>query len=319
VVGDLTGAWKVRAGYGARAQAVDYVAYFSVRDGINHDDPATADLSEVTLAAPGFLEKAPNAAIEFTPLLSSSERSAVIPATAVRSNPEPLGLLATFKPDGQRRALAARVRGNLRSAFEKAPDGAKEPFRAQTDGAANLVVIADTDMLSDRFWTRTQDFFGTPTSTPFADNGTFVTNLVGTLAGGDALIGLRSRGSASRPFERVEAMQRDAEAKYRETETALTKHLEDTTKQLDQLRSGRDGTNNAALNDAQRAAIDGLKRDLVETRGKLRNVQLELRRDISALQTRLRILDIVLVPGLMLILAVIMSFVRRARRTRRPA
>ena len=319
VVGDITGAWKVRAGTGARAQAVDYVAYFSVRDGINHDDPATADLSEITLAAPGFLEKAPGASIEFTPLLSSSDRSAVIPASAVRTNPDPVGLLAGFKPDGQHRVLAARIRGTLKSAFDKSPDGVAEPYRGQTSAPANLVVIADTDMLADRFWTRTQDFFGTPTSTPFADNGNLVTNLVGTLAGGDALIGLRSRGGVSRPFERVEAMQRDAEAQYRQTETALTQHLDDTTKQLDQLRTGRDGTTNAALNEAQRAAIDGLKRDLLETRAKLRNVQFELRRDIQALQTRLRLLDIALVPGLMLILAIIMGLVRRARHTRRPA
>ena len=124
--------------------------------------------------------------------------------------------------------LAARIRGQLHSAFDKAPDGSTAPFLAMSEKPANLVVIADTDMLADRFWTRTQDFFGTPTSTPFADNGTFVTNLVGTLAGGDALIGLRSRGGVSRPFERVEAMQRGAEAQYRQTETALTKHLEDT-------------------------------------------------------------------------------------------
>jgi ABC-type uncharacterized transport system involved in gliding motility auxiliary subunit len=319
VVGDLTGAWKVRAGAGARAQPVDYVAYFSVRDGINHDDPATADLSEITLGGTGFIAKAPGADIAFTPLLTSSDRSALLPASAIRTNPDPAGLLANFKPDGQRRVIAARVRGILHSAFTKAPDGNTEPFRAQTDGPANLVVIADTNMLSDRFWTRTQDFFGTPTSTPFADNGSFVTNLVGTLAGGDALIGLRSRGGAARPFERVEAMQRDAEATYRLTETALTKHLDDTTKQLDSLRSGRDGSANAALNDAQREAIDGLKRDIVETRGKLRNVQLELRRDIATLQTRLRLFDIALVPGLMLVLAVAMGVIRRMRHRRRPA
>src|ERR1700722_11606981 len=42
VVGDLTGAWRVRASPDERVQAVSYVAWFNVRDGINHDDPATA-------------------------------------------------------------------------------------------------------------------------------------------------------------------------------------------------------------------------------------------------------------------------------------
>ncbi len=61
VVGDLTGAWRVRASPDERVQAVNYVAWFNIRDGINHDDPATADLQQVTVASAGALGKAPDA------------------------------------------------------------------------------------------------------------------------------------------------------------------------------------------------------------------------------------------------------------------
>ena len=54
VVGDLTGAWRVRANADERVQAVNYVAWFNIRDGINHDDPATADLQQVTVASCRF-------------------------------------------------------------------------------------------------------------------------------------------------------------------------------------------------------------------------------------------------------------------------
>ena len=47
-----------------------------IRDGINHDDPATADLKQVTVASAGYLAKAPNATIDFTPILTSSDRIA---------------------------------------------------------------------------------------------------------------------------------------------------------------------------------------------------------------------------------------------------
>ncbi len=319
VVGDLDGAWKVRSQSDKRVQAVDYVAYFSLRDGINHDDPATAELREITVASPGFIALKPGSPLEMTPLLTTSGQSEVLPAAEIRDNPDPTKILADFKPDGQHRVIAARLRGTLHSAFDKAPDGSKEPYIAETKSPANMVVIADTDMLSDRFWTRTQDFFGSQQSTPFADNGSFVTNLVGTLAGGDALIGLRSRGTVARPFEVVDTMQRNAEATYRQTETALSAHLDETTKKLADLRSGRDGTSNAALNDEQRAAIDNLKRDMLDTRGKLRGVQLELRRDIASLETELRLFNIVLVPGLLLVIAIVMAMARKIRRTRRHA
>src|ERR1019366_4308729 len=128
---------------------------------------------------------------------------------------------------------------------KKRPDNFP-PYKAQTDGPANMVVVADSDILADRFWVRIADFFGQATATPFSDNGPFVANLIGTLAGGDALIGLRSRGNTNHPFERVEAMQSDAEAKYRQTEQTLRAHLDEVEKQLRGLRTGGGDTGGRA-------------------------------------------------------------------------
>ena len=84
-----------------------------------------------------------------------------------------------------------------------------------------MVVVADSDILADRFWVRVADFFGQQTATPFADNGPLVANLIGTLAGSDALIGLRSRGDTNRPFTLVARMQSDAEAQFRQTQQGV--------------------------------------------------------------------------------------------------
>jgi ABC-type uncharacterized transport system involved in gliding motility auxiliary subunit len=333
VVGDLTGAWRVRAGGNDRMQAVDYVAWFNIRDGINHDDPATADLQQVTVASSGFLSKAPNAAIDFSPILTTSDRSGLIPLDEIRT-PDPAKVLAGFKPQGGPRVIAARVHGVLKSAFsgppplpvgpngaeQKRPDGFPA-YKAQTDGPANMVVVADSDILADRFWVRVADFFGQSTATPFSDNGPFVANLVGTLAGSDALIGLRSRGDTNRPFTLVAEMQSQAEAQFRQTQQALQQHLDDVEKQLRTLRSGGAGTGDDAKPDAvitpeQRAAIDAARQDVLQTRQKLRAVQLELNRDISQLETEMRIFTIVLVPALMTVLAIGMGIVQRRRRAR---
>ena len=327
VVGDLTGAWRVRAGSGDRVQAVSYVAWFTIHDGINHDDPATADLQQVTVASPGYLAKAAGASIDFSPILTSSDRSGPLTVDQIRT-PDPAKVLAAFKPDGLPRVIAARVRGVLKSAFsgppplegdQKRPDGFPE-HKAATDGPANMVVVADSDMLVDRYWVRIADFFGQPTATPFADNGPFVANLIGTLAGSDALIGLRSRGDTNRPFTLVAQMQSDAEAQFRKTQQALQAHLEETEKQLRTLRSGG-GEGDKAKPDAvitseQRAAIDAVRLDVLETRQKLRAVQLELNRDISALADAMRVFTIVVVPALLTVLAIGMGIVQRRRRAR---
>ena len=323
VVGDLTGAWRVRANSSA-VQSVNYVAWFSMTDGINHNDPATVNLQTVTVASAGSLAKAPNAAIEFTPLLTSSSKSGTIPLDSVKM-PDPVKVLADFKPDGQPRVIAARVRGALKSAFTGEPPLEKDQkrpdnfpaFKAQTDGPANLVVVADTDILVDRYWVRSSDFFGQSVATPFADNGPFVANLIGTLAGGDALIGLRSRGDTNHPFVLVNQMQSDAEAAYRQTEQGLQKHLQDVEKQLSNLRQGT-GESKAepVITPEQRAAIDAARMDIVDTRKKLRAVQLELNRDISRLETSLRIFNIVMVPAVLTVVAIVLGLIQRNRRAR---
>jgi ABC-type uncharacterized transport system involved in gliding motility auxiliary subunit len=66
----------------------------------------------------------------------------------------------------------------------------------------------------------------------------------------------------------------------------------------------------------QRTAIDAARKDIVDTRQQLRVVQYDLNRDISRLETELRIFNIVLVPALLAIAAVVLGIVRSRRRAR---
>ena len=324
MVGDPSGAWRVRASPSERVQTVDYVAWFNIRDGISHDDPATADLQQVTVASSGFLGKKDRADITFTRCSRAARLRVVIPVADVKT-PDPAKVLAEFKSEGGPRVIAARVRGVLKSAFAAPPplpEGQKRPdgfpaYKAQTDGPANLVVVADSDILADRFWVRVQDFFGQQDATPFSDNGAFVSNLIGTLAGGDLLIGLRSRGESIRPFTMVNEMQSKAEATFRQTERRLQRHLDETEKQLQQLRhGGAEGASQALITPEQRGVIDSLRKDIGDTRAQLRAVQLNLNRDISRLRAWLQFFNIVLVPALLAVAAIVLAILRSRRRAR---
>ena len=321
VVGDSGGAWRVRSGQ----QVVDYVPWFNIRGaGIARDDPALADVTQVTVAAAGAIAKQAGAGTDFTPLLSSSPQSGLIPVAKVREFPDPASILADFHPSGGARVIAARVHGTLKSAFTappplpagaKAPD-TRPPFIAATAQPANLVVVGDSDILDDRFWVRMQDFFGQQEAVPFSDNGPFVANVVGTLAGGDDLIGLRGKGDSTRPFTLVDAMQHQAEAQFQQTEKALQTHLDEAQKKLTDLRAGRGDQKAAVITAQQRSAIDELQAEIVQTRSRLRAVQFDLRRDIDRLETELRIFNIVLVPAVLTVLAIVLGLARRRRRAR---
>jgi ABC-type uncharacterized transport system involved in gliding motility auxiliary subunit len=321
VVLDQRGAWRVRADPRDRVQAVDYLAWFNVpAAGLSRTEIATAELAQVTVASAGEVRRREGASIEFVPLVSSSERSMLVDATAVRQEPSPARLLADFRPDGQSRVIIARVRGVLNSAFTAPPEGVERPadfpaHRARTEGAANLVVGNDADILEDRFWVRTQDFFGQQVATPLSDNGSFLINIADSMAGGEALISLRSRGESLRPFELVDNIRRDAEAQFRQTERGLTERLEATERRLRELRQGpQGGAAQTIITPEQRAEIDRAREEIRRTRGELRQVQLELRRDIEGLETFLRILNIALVPALLTIFAIILGVMRARRR-----
>jgi ABC-type uncharacterized transport system involved in gliding motility auxiliary subunit len=330
VVLDQRGAWRVRADPRDRVQVVDYIAWFNVpAAGLNRSEIATAELSQVTLASAGEVRQREGASLEFTPLItSSSDRSQVVDASRVRQEPSPTRLLAEFRPEGGARVLAARVRGQLNSAFQEPPpppEGAERPadfpaHRARTEGSANLIVVNDADLLDDRFWVRVQNFFDQQIATPFSDNGALLINLADTMAGGEALIGLRSRGESLRPFEMVEDIRRQAEAQYRQTERGLQERLEATERRLRELRQGP-GANapggqqaNTVITPEQRAEIDRAREEIRRTRGELRGVQLELRRDIEALERNIRILNIALVPALLTIFAIGLGVMRARRR-----
>ena len=307
VVGDLEGAWRVRGGADERVQAVDYPPWFTLRDGVSHDDPATAELSEVTVASAGALAPLPGMTATFEPLLRSSQQSGLIPAAAVRGQPDPVAILAAFKPDGERRVLAARLRGRLASAF---PDGA--PGHLAGTEAANVVVVADSDILDDRFWVQVQDFLGEPQAHPFADNGAFLVNLVGTLAGGDALLGMRGRGTSLRPLTAVDDLRRAAELRYRRSEQDLRRHLDETAKRLADLRGGTAGAGpRAVLGAEQERLIDGLTDDIARTRARLRSVQLDLRHDVDALQSRWALFCTLFSPALVAVAATAHGLRRR--------
>jgi ABC-type uncharacterized transport system involved in gliding motility auxiliary subunit len=183
-----------------------------------------------------------------------------------------------------------------------------------------MIVVNDADLLDDRFWVRVQNFFDQQIATPFSDNGALLINLADTMAGGEALIGLRSRGESLRPFEMVDDIRRQAEAQYRQTERGLQERLEATERRLRELRQGP-GANapggqqtNTVITPEQRAEIDRAREEIRRTRGELRGVQLELRRDIEALERTIRIVNIALVPALLTIFAIGLGVMRARRR-----
>jgi ABC-type uncharacterized transport system involved in gliding motility auxiliary subunit len=73
---------------------------------------------------------------------------------------------------------------------------------------------------------------------------------------------------------------------------------------------------NAGLTAEQQAEIDRFKKELLETRRQLRDVQRGLRADVDTLGNILAVLNIALVPILVAGFALVLAWLRRRRRAR---
>ena len=164
-------------------------------------------------------------------------------------------------------------------------------------------------MLSDRLWVRSQSFLGQQILTAFASNGDFVVNALDNLSGSSDLIGLRSRATFSRPFTRVEALRREADAQFRATEQRLQDELAETERRLGELQQQRQDSTSLLLTPEQQAEIRRFENEQLRIRQELRAVRRNLDRSIEQLGTTLKVLNIGVLPlaltGLMLLIVTV--------------
>lgn len=316
---------------GMSRQPIRHVGYLGLTsEEIGSSDVVSADLSSINLAIAGRLSVADDAAITFEPLLTSSPVSEIMPASRFSFLPDPSTLLNDFTPSGTKQVIAARVSGMLKSAF---PNGAPsmtvdsgEPDSADTETGghhisetatpANLIIVADVDMLGDQMWVQVQNFFGQRVANAFASNGAFVINALESLSGSSDLIGVRSRDSYARPFTRVESLRVEAESQYRQTEQRLQSELAETEKRLGELQSSRADAGNMILTPEQQAEIDRFLEQRAGIRKELRSVQRELDKNIEQLGTLLKILNIAFVPLLLTAFALFAVWRRNREQTK---
>lgn len=187
---------------------------------------------------------------------------------------------------------------------------------ASSNGEVNIVIFADTDMLSDRLWVQVAQFLGQRIPQPFANNGDIVINTLDNLSGSADLVSIRSRGTYSRPFTRVLNLQRKADDRLRIEESELLDRLTETEAALAELNQTEDGQLIGQITPEVQAEIDQFNAELLDTRRRLRDVQFQLSEDIEQLGSRLKAINTGLIPILLTLLLLGASYLRaQGRRT----
>ncbi len=321
------------------------------KDSIDRDDVVTSALEQVNFAIASHVQVLDEEKIEMTPLIYTSKESSLVPLNILRFMSDPSELEKGFSASEKEYPIAARIKGEVDSAFDGPPkeeeeeegeagasveddasaeeDKAEEekiaesesdlpPHIAKSDGPVNLLVVADVDILSDRLWVVVQNFFGQRLYQPIANNRDFIINAIDNMTGGKDLIGIRSRASFNRPFTKVSEIERGAVVKYREAEQELESKLRETEAKLQELQEQRTDRKKGAnlLSAEQMQEYQKFQNQRLQTRKQLRDVQYNLAKDIDQLGRDLKIINIAAVPAVITALALIFAFVKRRRQRR---
>ena len=332
IVGDRTNAQRVQAGFDARRQEVAYPIWLALRsDRMDANDIVTADIDRLNLGTVGHLVPIEGASTVFQPLVRSSTDAMLYELDYVKSGPRPDDLMRTFVPSDESYVIAARLTGSVTSAFDGPPvSDDKEAIRVQTveshlsvsEAPVNIIVFADSEIFDDRFWVRTDSYLGERVAQPIADNAKFILNAVENMMGSDALISLRTRERAERPFLVVEAMRAEAEERFLAEEEALQVKISAAEKRLANLQSRARGTGpqsaaqSATTSSQQAVERARIREELTASRKQLRGVQRKLREGIESLGESARFYNVILMPIFIGIAALFYALYRRRRRVR---
>lgn len=281
-------------------------------------DVITSGLTNVNVETPGYLTPQKGANIKFEWLLRSSTDAQLMPSQRFGMLFDPASLLDGFKPTGQRYTIGARVTGMVKTAFPDGPPPGVTLPAGQRDLKAsvkplNLVIFADTDLLSDFLWVREQELFGQRIEQAMAGNGDLVLNALDNLAGSSDLISVRGRAGFTRPFLRVEALKRVADARFHSQEAQLQQELRQTEQQLTLLQSKRNDKSALILTPAQQQEIEHFETERLQIRKQLRAVQAGLVSDIDRLGTELKFVNIIVMPAVFALAALLVAALRRRR------
>ena len=339
VATDRLNAQRVQVQSGRTVKAVEYVAWQSYSKAqLNTTDFVTRDIEKLSLATPGYFKKKADTSIEIRPLVETSEQAMVVDSMQFQFGANPEKLLRDYEPGGKKLMLAVRLSGNVKTAF---PEGVKvdsstegkiekneknnvekdknpkqkKPVEIikQSKAPINVILVADTDLLEDKHWVQVQNFFGNRIALPHANNDVFVLNAIENLAGSNDLISLRSRAKSDRSFTKVAELKREAEKRFQAKERELQTKLEETERKLAQLQQQKGSAGNSILSPEQQQEIADFKREQLQTRKELRNVQHELVKSIENLGSTLKAINIALMPLLVIIFALLFHLARKRK------
>lgn len=313
VVSDGQAATRIR-GMGGRPQRS--TSWLSLRpENLSREEISVSSLGALMLPFAGAFKGKPAEGLKMDALIRTAPGATLVSSMEAMMGAE-MSMDAAPATNKEPLVLAARLTGKFKTSF---PDGKPGETNAAAlkESARNgtVVLVGDVDMLNDNFSVEKINFFGQQAVQIRDDNASiaFMLNLVEQNSGSDVLIGLRSRGSFRRPFDRVIALEDAASQQWRAKEKELNDKLQDLQMKLGELQRTKNKEQQLVLSPEQRREIERFRTQQADIKRELKEVRKNLRQDIEALGLKLKILNIAAVPLGVALFGIVFAAARRKK------
>ena len=299
-------------------------------DSLDPDAVVTGGVDSLFLALAGAYQGESPEGITRTPLVFSSPQSKLENSSFTQTSPQMVE--RNFKPSGVEYAMAIKLEGKFKTAFPQgkplatpegqpampdaapSPDPNAPPGLKESSAPTSIYLIGDADMLFDPLAVaEVPTPFGQPVMVPANGNIDLAQSMIEQLAGGDELAAVRARASRDRPFTVVKRMQAEAENKFRDKIAELERGLNETQARLAELERSKDAGQQFILTPEQQEEIKSFRQKEAAAKKELKEVRRTLRREVDALEQRVKWTNIVAMPLLVAAAGLVIAFVRHRR------
>jgi len=332
--GDRMLAQKVPLGQGQRLEQLIGLLGLTPPDCFNKDIPVTADLNDVKMLFAGVLKNIskPEDGLKIMPLVTTTPRgntwSVSSPYELMMPDPgklmsrfvdgtEPVnmgymitGKFATNYPGGIDITVEAEAAKDAPADAEKKTETKHLDAVTQTSADCAIIVFSDVDFISDMLAYR-DSFFGKSVS---GDNSTLLLNSIEQLSGSSDLLEIRSRGNYKRPFTVVDQIEVKAQAETAEEEAKINAEISGFQQELQSILSQAKEGQESVIGSSIIEKKKELELKIRQAEKRLQQVKLQKRQRIEELGNKLRSINMLLAPGVILVIAIILGLYRSMRK-----
>ncbi len=303
-------------------------------DALDPDAVVTGGVDSLFMALAGAYQGEPPEGLERTALVFSSPQSELADPSFTQTSPQIVE--RNFKPSGVEYAVAVKLEGTFKTAFPQGkPEATPEGQTAMPDAASSpdpeappglkesttpttVYLVGDVDMLFDPLAVaEVPTPFGRPVVVPANGNIDLAQSMIEQLAGGDELASVRARASRDRPFTVVKRLQAEAENKFRDKISELEDGLSETQSRLAELERSKDAGQQFILTPEQQEEIKAFRTKEAEAKKELKEVRKTLRREVDALEQRVKWSNILAMPLVVAAAGLVIAFIRHRRQSAR--